>query len=110
MQLNLTGHHVDITDSLRDYVTSKLEKLERHFDQVTNVHVILGVEKLRQKAEAKINIKGNQLYADSVNEDMYASIDNMVDKLDSQIRKHKEKVTDHHRQNGALKDQPIAEE
>ncbi|MCW8888119.1 MAG: ribosome-associated translation inhibitor RaiA [Gammaproteobacteria bacterium] len=109
MQLNLTGHHVDITDSLRDYVTTKLEKLERHFDQVTNVHVILGVEKLRQKAEAQINIKGNQLFAESVNEDMYASIDDMIDKLDRQVRKHKEKITDHHRQNGALKDQPIAE-
>ena len=110
MQLNLTGHHIEITDSLRDYVTTKLEKLERHFDQVTNVHVILGVEKQRQKAEAKINIKGNQLFAESVNEDMYASIDDMMDKLDSQIRKHKEKITDHHRQNGALKDQPIAED
>jgi len=109
MQLNLTGHHVDITDSLRDYVTTKLEKLERHFDQVTNVHVILGVEKLRQKAEAQINIKGNQLFAESVNEDMYASIDNMIDKLDRQVRKHKEKITDHHKQNGALKDQPLAE-
>ncbi|MCW8825999.1 MAG: ribosome-associated translation inhibitor RaiA [Gammaproteobacteria bacterium] len=109
MQLNLTGHHVDITDSLRDYVTTKLEKLERHFDQVTNVHVILGVEKLRQKAEAQVNIKGNQLFAESVNEDMYASIDDMIDKLDRQVRKHKEKITDHHRQNGALKDQPIAE-
>ncbi len=109
MQLNLTGHHVEVTDSLREYVTSKLEKLERHFDQVTNVHVILGVEKLRQKAEAQINIKGNQLFAESVNEDMYTSIDDMTDKLDRQIRKHKEKITDHRRQNGALKDQPVAE-
>lgn len=109
MQLNLTGHHVEITDSLRDYVTTKLDKLERHFDQVTNVHVILGVEKLRQKAEAKIHIKGNQLFAESENEDMYTSIDSMIDKLDRQIRKHKEKVTDHHQQNGALKDQPLAD-
>lgn len=109
MQLNLTGHHIEITDSLRDYVTTKLEKLERHFDQVTNVHVILGVEKLRQKAEAKIHIKGNQLFAESENEDMYASIDSMIDKLDGQIRKHKDKITDHHKQNGALKDQPLAD-
>ena len=109
MQLNLTGHHVEITDSLRDYVSTKLEKLERHFDKVTNVHVILGVEKLRQKAEAQVNIKGNQLFAESVHEDMYASIDDMIDKLDRQVRKHKEKITDHHRHNGALKDQPIAD-
>ncbi len=109
MQLNLTGHHVEITDSLRDYVTTKLDKLERHFDQVTNVHVVLGVEKLRQKAEAKINIKGNQLFAVSEYEDMFASFDSMIDKLDRQVRKHKEKITDHHKQNGALKDQPLAD-
>jgi len=107
MQLNLTGHHVDITDSMRDYVTSKLERLERHFDHVTNVHVILSVEKQRQKAEATIHITGNKIFADCEDEDMYAAIDALVDKLDRQICKHKEKVTDHHRSNGALKDQPI---
>ena len=107
MQLNLTGHHVDITDSMRDYVTSKLERLERHFDHVTNVHVILSVEKQRQKAEATIHITGNKIFADCEDEDMYAAIDALVDKLDRQICKHKEKVTDHHRSNGALKDQPF---
>lgn len=109
MQLNLTGHHVDITDALRDYVTTKLSRLERHFDQVTNVHVILSVEKLRQKAEATINITGNQLFANDEQDDMYAAIDGLIDKLDRQIRKHKEKVTNHHRANGGLKDQPIEE-
>lgn len=107
MQLNLTGHHVDITDSMRDYVTGKLEKLERHFDHVTNVHVILSVEKLRQKAEATLHITGNNIFADATDEDMYAAIDALIDKLDRQVRKHKEKITDHHRSNGALKDQPI---
>ena len=107
MQLNLTGHHVDITTSMRDYVTAKLQRLERHFDHVTNVHVILSVEKLRQKAEATIQITGNTLFADSENEDMYAAIDAMVDKLDRQVKKHKEKVTNHHRAEGGLKDQPV---
>jgi putative sigma-54 modulation protein len=107
MQLNLTGHHVDITPALRDYVTSKLEKVERHFDHVTNVHVILSVEKLRQKAEAKIHLTGNEIYADATEENMYSAIDGLIDKLDRQIRKHKEKITDHHRANGALKDQPV---
>ena len=107
MQLNLTGHHVDITDSMRDYVTNKLERLERHFDHVTNVHVILSVEKQRQKAEATLHITGNKIHAECEEEDMYAAIDSLVDKLDRQICKHKEKVTDHHRSNGALKDQPI---
>ncbi len=97
MQLNLTGHHVEITPALNDYVTNKLERLERHFDHVTNVHVILSVEKLRHKAEATIHITGNDLYADSVEEDMYAAIDALVDKLDRQIKKHKEKVTKHPR-------------
>jgi len=107
MQLNLTGHHVDITTSMRDYVTNKLERLERHFDHVTNVHVILSVEKLRQKAEATIHVTGNNIFAECENEDMYAAIDALVDKLDSQIRKHKEKVTDHHQRKGGLKDQPF---
>lgn len=106
MQLNLTGHHIDITDSLQNYVEEKFERLERHFDHVTNVHVILSVEKLRQKAEATINISGASLYADNENEDMYAAIDSLVDKLDRQIKKHKEKLTDHHRQDGRDMKQP----
>lgn len=107
MQLNLTGHHVDITTSMRDYVTEKLQRLERHFDHVTNVHVILSVEKMRQKAEATIQITGNTLFANCESEDMYAAIDSMIDKLDRQVKKHKEKVTDHHRSEGGLKDQPL---
>lgn len=101
MQLNLTGHHVEITPALNDYVSSKLERLERHFDHVTNVHVILSIEKLRHKAEATIHITGNDLYADSVEEDMYAAIDTLIDKLDRQIKKHKEKVTRHPRGDAA---------
>ena len=100
MQLNITGHHVDVTDSLQQYVESKLERLERHFDNVTNVHVILTVEKQRQKAEATVHISGADVFADAVNGDMYASIDAMIDKLDRQIKKHKEKVKDHHRSEG----------
>lgn len=100
MQLNITGHHVDITDSLQNYVESKLERLERHFDNVTNVHVILTVEKQRQKAEATIHISGGDVYADAVNSDMYASIDALIDKLDRQIMKHKEKKQDHRRSEG----------
>ena len=100
MQLNITGHHLEITDSLQKYVESKLDRLERHFDNVTNVHVILTVEKQRQKAEATIHISGADVFADAVNGDMYASIDAMVDKLDRQIIKHKEKIKDHHRSEG----------
>lgn len=100
MQLNITGHHVDITDSLQNYVESKLERLERHFDNVTNVHVILTVEKQRQKAEATIHISGADVFADAVNSDMYASIDALIDKLDRQVKKHKEKMQDHHRSEG----------
>lgn len=102
MQINLTGHHVEITEPLREYVSTKFTKLERHFDNVVNVHVILTVEKLEQKAEAKIQISGGQLFADAVNSDMYAAIDALTDKLDRQIVKHKEKLTDHHRSEGAI--------
>lgn len=95
MQINLTGRHLDITDAMRSYVQNKLERLERHFDHMTNVHVILSVEKLRQKAEASFHISGHDVYADSEHEDMYAAIDTLVDKLDRQILKHKEKMKTH---------------
>ena len=96
MQLSVTGQQIDVTDSLRDYVSSKIEKIQRHFDLVSDVHCILKVEKLRHKAEATINVNGGQIYADSTEEDMYAAIDSLVDKLDRQVRKHKEKLVDHH--------------
>jgi len=97
MQISVTGQHIEVTTSLHDYVTSKLEKLERHIDQVYNVHAVLSVEKLRQKAEATIHINGATVFAEAENEDMYAAIDALVDKLDRQIKKHKEKRSDHHR-------------
>ncbi|MEE8527814.1 MAG: ribosome-associated translation inhibitor RaiA [Gammaproteobacteria bacterium] len=96
MQLSLTGHHIEITPALRDYVDNKLERLERHFDQVTTAHCVLTVEKLRHKAEATINVSGGRIFADAVEGDMYAAIDGLIDKLDRQIKKHKEKLTDHH--------------
>jgi len=99
MQINLSGHHVEVTPALRDYVNSKLERLERHFDSVTNVHVVLSVEKQRQRAEATIHVSRANLFADAEHEDMYAAIDALTDKLDRQIKKHKEKLTDHHRNN-----------
>ncbi|NJN47699.1 MAG: ribosome-associated translation inhibitor RaiA [Candidatus Competibacteraceae bacterium] len=97
MQINLTGHHIEITQPLRDYVHDKLGRIERHFDNVTQVHVVLSVEKLRQKAEARVHVAGNDIVADAVGEDMYASIDAMTDKIDRQVKKHKEKLTDKHR-------------
>jgi putative sigma-54 modulation protein len=105
MQVNFTGHHVEITNALRDYVHDKLERVERHFDNVTRVHVILSVEKLRHKAEATIHVAGNHLFADAVDEDMYAAIDALSDKIDRQIKKHKEKLTDKHR-NDKVRAQP----
>ena len=96
MQLNVSGHHVEVTDSLRGYVESKIEKLERHFDLVSDVHCILTVEKMRHKAEAKVNVNGSTIFAETTDEDMYAAIDGLVDKLDRQVRKHKEKMVDHH--------------
>ena len=103
MQLNIAGHHVELTDALRDYVSSKLERLERHFDQVSNVDVILSVEKLVQKAEATVPVNGQNLFAYAEDQNMYAAIDALVDKLDRQIIKRKEKVTEHHRGAGTNK-------
>ncbi len=107
MRINVTGHHVELTDPLRNYVNEKFERLERHFDHVTDVHVVLSVEKLRQTAEATMHITGGKLFADNTEEDMYAAIDGLTDKLDRQLKKHKEKITDHHRSEGAMKKQSI---
>lgn len=101
MQIALTGHHIDITPALRDYVNSKLERVERHFDQLIDIHCILTVEKLEHKAEVIVHYSGGTIHADAILEDMYAAIDAMVDKVDRQIRKHKEKLHDHHAKEAA---------
>jgi len=103
MQISVTGHQIHITAALRDYISTKFERLERHFDIISQVHVILSVEKERQRAEATIHVSGGSIFADLVHEDMYAAIDGLLDKLDRQIKKHKERLTDHHRGDGGLK-------
>jgi len=97
MQIKLTGHHMDITPALRSYIENKFTRLERHIDNMTDIHVILSIEKERQKAEASILVNKGKIYADAQQDDMYAAIDTLMDKLDRQIKKHKEKLTDHHR-------------
>lgn len=96
MQINITGHHVELTDALRDYVASKLGRLERHESRITHADVVLNVEKLRQKVEATIRMAGAELFAAAESEDMYAAIDALTDKLDRQLIKHKGKSQDHH--------------
>jgi putative sigma-54 modulation protein len=96
MQINITGHHVEVTPALRAYVTEKMQKLARHFDQVNSIHVILNVEKLQQQAEATVNAAGRTLFATASDMDMYASIDGLVDKLDRQVRRYKDRITNHH--------------
>ncbi|MBL4765570.1 MAG: ribosome hibernation promoting factor [Colwellia sp.] len=95
MQINLTGHHVEVTSSLREYVDNKFAKLARHFDHINNVHVVLIVEKLNQKAEATVHMNGTEIFASATNTDMYASIDTLVDKLDRQVLKYKGKISQH---------------
>ena len=97
MNINITGHHVEVTPAIRDYVIGKLDKVIRHFDQVTSAHVILSVDKLQQKAEVTLHVKGKDIFADAIDADLYASIDLLVDKLNRQVVKHKEKVSDHSR-------------
>ncbi|SFX02055.1 ribosome hibernation promoting factor [Marinospirillum alkaliphilum] len=96
MQLNITGHHVELTAALREYVESKFAKLERHFDQISNVQVTLTVDKLRQIAEATLNVAGGEIHGSAEKEDMYAAIDELIDKLDRQLIKHKEKTQARH--------------
>lgn len=92
MQITISGHHVEVTPALHDYVTTKLGKLQRHFDNITNTAVTLTVEKLVQKAEATVHVAGADLFAIAESEDMYAAIDGLTDKLDRQLIKHKEKT------------------
>lgn len=103
MQISISGHHVEITEALHSHVTSKLEKIVRHFDHLTDTNVILVVEKNRHTAEATINAKGTTFHASSESDDMYAAIDSMAQKLDRQVIKHKEKLTDH-RSNDSIHD------
>ena len=100
MQLSISGHHIDVSNALRDYVTAKLRKLERHYDHITNLHVVLSVEKLNQKAEATAHVSGAELFADAVADDLYAAIDMLLDKLDRQVIKHKEKAIERHHGRG----------
>ena len=95
MQIDITGHHVDITPALRNYVHAKLARLERHFDHLTGMHVVLSVSKLEHRAEATLHVNRGTLFADAVQSDMYAAIDVLSDKLARQVTKHKEKLTNH---------------
>jgi len=104
MNLNIAGHHVEVTPAIHAYVTSKLDRVIRHFDNVTSAHVILSVDKLIQKAEITLHVKGKDIYADSVDPDLYAAIDALIDKLDRQVVRHKERISEHTRDK-----RPVAE-
>jgi putative sigma-54 modulation protein len=101
MNLTISGHHLEVTPSLREYVLTKLERVTRHFDQVVDITVLLSVEKLRekerrQKAEVTLHVKGKDIFVEHSNEDLYAAIDQLMDKLDRQVCRHKDKVQNHH--------------
>jgi putative sigma-54 modulation protein len=95
MNLTITGHHLEVTPAIDEYVKSKLDRVIRHFDNVTSVHVVLSVDKIKQKVEVTMQVKGKSIHADSIEDDLYAAIDSVADKLDRQVVKHKEKVSNH---------------
>lgn len=105
MNLTITGHHVEVTPAIREYVSSKLDRVIRHFDHVTSVNVILSVEKLRQKAEVTVHVRGKDIFVENEDSDMYAAIDALIDKLDRQVLKYKDKTGDHNHE--AIKHQTI---
>jgi putative sigma-54 modulation protein len=107
MNLTLTGHHLEITPAIRAYVVSKLERVARHFDHVIDVSVVLSVDKLQQIVEANVHLRGKEIHVESAEPDMYAAIDALADKLDRQVIKHKEKLTDH-RGNPAERERAVA--
>ena len=101
MNLTISGHHLEVTPALRSYVTDKLDRITRHFDQVVDVKVLLSIEnqtekERRQKAECNIHVKGNDMFAESAHRDLYAAVDDLVDKLDRQVVKHKDRIRNHH--------------
>ena len=101
MNLTISGHHLDVSPSLREYVLTKLDRVTRHFDQVVDINVLLTVEKLkekerRQRAEVNLHVKGKDIFVEHASEDLYAAIDQLIDKLDRQVCRHKDKVQDHH--------------
>ncbi len=100
MQINITGRHIEVTDALRTYIEEKLQRLTRHFDHMTQIHVMLHVEKERHRAEATIHVSRGDIFADAAAENMYAAIDSLAAKLNRQIQRHKEKLQDHHRGEG----------
>ncbi len=96
MRLTVTGHHIEITPAMRSYVEKRIERVVRHFDGIQDAAFILTVEKLRQRAEATLHMRGEHVHAVADDENMYAAIDALSDKLERLVRKHKEKITDHH--------------
>lgn len=105
MNLTITGHHLDVTPALRGYVEEKLKRITRHFDHVIDVTVILSVEKLKHKAEVNVHVAGKDIFVEAIEDDMYAAVDALADKLDRQVVKHKEKTGGHHREAGSMKRQ-----
>lgn len=91
MNINLTGRHLEITPAIREHVTSKLAKIKRHFDHVIDINVVLAVEKLEQKAEATVHLSGKTVFAETADSNLYVAVDNLIDSLDRQILKHKDK-------------------
>ena len=108
MNLQISGHHLEVTPAIRDYVDGKLERVTRHFDHVIDVNVILSVEKLKQKAEVTLHVPGKDIYVEAEDTDLYAAIDTLIDKLDRQVQKYKQKTQDHHR-GQTIQDHIVAE-
>lgn len=106
MNLHLTGHQLPITPAIREYVSTKLQRITHHFDNVIDVNVIMSVEKLEQKIEATVHLRGRDIFCEARAHDMYAAIDGLVDKLDRTIIRHKEKALSHRHDGAALKQQP----
>lgn len=106
MNLHLTGHHLQLTPAIRDYISGKLTRISNHFDHVIDVNVILSVEKLQQKVEATVHVRGKDIFCESSDPDMYAAIDSLADKLDRAILRHKEKTLDRRQAPGVRHDAP----
>ncbi len=95
MQITITARHFDLTNPIRDYVESSCEKLSKYFDHIIHIHMTLSLENSRNIVETSLHASKFNLQSVSEEMDMYLAIDNAIDKMEIQLKKLKDKVTDH---------------
>jgi len=106
MNLSITGPHLEVTPAINEYVKTKMARVSRHFDNVIDTQVMLSIERLKHTAEVTMRLPGKDLHCEASDENLYAAIDLLADKIDRQVIKYKDKVQNHSHE--PLKRQEVA--